>query len=290
MPTDAADISEPNWTKVIKSERSFLEIPLGELWQYRDLVWTLAARDISTTYKQTVLGPLWFIIQPLMVTAVFSFLFGRMAHFKSDDIPHYLFYMSGLVPWAFFSESVTKTSNVFVQNSQIFSKVYFPRLAVPLAGVITNLVPAAVQFGLFAIGLIYYLVKKDPFTHPNWWILATPLAFAQLAFLAMGVGCMISALSRRFQDLAMGVKIGLQLLMFASAIVFPLSYITSETDRTLFFLNPVVPPIEFFRLAFVGKSLLEPWHFAVSFGVTMFVFFLGVILFHRADQNAMDTV
>jgi lipopolysaccharide transport system permease protein len=289
VSTDSAEI-EPRWTKIIRPERKSWQIPFAELWRYRDLVWTLASRDISTTYKQTVLGPLWFIIQPLLVTVVFSFLFGRMAQFGSDDIPHYLFYMSGLVPWVFFSESVTKTSNVFVQNAQIFSKVYFPRLTVPIAGVITNLVPATVQFGLFGVGLAYYLFRDDRFTHPNWWILATPLVFVQLFFLALGVGCVISALSRRFHDLAMGVKIGLQLLMFGSAIVFPLSRITNEADRTLFFLNPLVPPIEFFRFAFVGKSLVQPWHIGLSIGVTAVIFFLGIVLFHRAEQNAMDTV
>ena len=266
-----------------------LWVPWRELWRYRDLIWTLATRDISTTYKQTVLGPVWFILQPLIVTVVFSYLFGRMANFKSDDIPHYLFYMGGLVPWGFFSETVLKNSNIFVTNSNLFSKVYFPRLCVPLAGVITNLVPLAVQFFLFLVGLVFYLSMRNPFTHPNWWILATPLVFLQLAVLALGIGCCVSALSRRFQDLALSLRLGLQLLMFASAIVFPLNKINAE-DRWVFFLNPVVPPIEFFRFAFVGRSLVEPWHLVVSAAVSVVVLFLGLILFHRAEQNAMDSV
>jgi lipopolysaccharide transport system permease protein len=278
------------WTRVIRPERSLRTVPWRELWRYRDLIWMLTVRDIATSYHQTVLGPAWFVLQPLMVTVVFSYLFGRMANFQSDDIPHYLFYMGGLVPWLFFSESVTKNSNVFVQNAQLFSKVYFPQLAVPISGVLTNVLPMLVQFCLFLVGLVYYLVRQDPFTHPNWWILITPLLFVQLGALALGLGCMISALSRRFRDLAYGVKVGMQLLMFGSAIVFPLSRIRDPMDRLLFLLNPVVPPIEFFRYAFVGRSLVEPWHLAVSTIVSFVVCYVGLVLFHRAEQDAMDTV
>src|SRR4030095_9012225 len=233
------------------------------IWRYRDLVWMLAIRSISTTDKQTVLGPFWFVLQPLMVTAVFSFLFGRMAQFQSDSIPHFLFYMGGLVPWNFFSETVTKTSNIFVENAQVFSKVYFPRFCVPLAVVISNLVPTLVQLGLFVAGVVFYVARDDRWTHPHWWILAPPFVFMQLAALALGLGCIVSALSRRFRDLTFGVRIGLQLLMFGSAIVSPITRIALE-NRWLFFLNPVVPPIEFFRFAFVGRSLLEPWHMGIS--------------------------
>ena len=197
-----------SWTKIIRPERHALSIPWGELWRYRDLVWMLAVRDVTTSYKQTILGPLWFIVQPFVVTAVFSYLFGRMARFGSNDIPHYLFYMSGLVPWTFLSETITRTSNIFTQNSGLFSKVYFPRLCVPLAQAISNLVPLGAQFVLFLAGLLFYVVRKDPFTHPNWWILATPFIFLQLAMLGVGIGCMVSALSRRFRDLALGRKNG----------------------------------------------------------------------------------
>jgi lipopolysaccharide transport system permease protein len=249
----------------------------------------LAVRSVSTTYKQTVLGPFWFILQPLMVTAVFSFLFGRMANFQSDTIPHFIFYLGGLVPWNFFSETVTKTSNIFVENAQIFSKVYFPRFCVPLAVVISNMVPTLVQMGLFVGFVVFYVVRDNPWTHPNWWMLATPLVLLQVAALAVGLGCIVSALSRRFRDLTFGVRIGLQLLMFGSAIVFPLTRI-SEGNRWIFFLNPVVPPIEFFRFAFAGRSLLEPWHMGVSALISFTLLFVGVLLFHRADRNAMDTV
>lgn len=287
-PADGGGV-EARWDRQIGPHRSFFHLPWREVWRYRDLIWLFAARDVSTSYKQTVLGPGWFILQPLLITVVFSFLFGRMARFGSDDIPHYLFYMSGLVLWTFFSETVAKTSNIFVQNANLFSKVYFPRLCVPLASAMTNLVPLGVQFLLFFAGLVFYLVNRNPFTHPNWWILAAPLVFLQIAALALGVGCTVSALSRRFRDLAFGVKIGLQLLMFGSAIVFPLTLIDPK-DRWLFFLNPLVPPIEFFRYAFIGKSLIEPRYLMISALVSFAVCIIGLLLFQRAEQDAMDTV
>ena len=286
----ADGVAEPAWDQVIRADRKFLDIPWRELWKYRDLVWMLAQRDVSASYKQTVLGPFWFILQPLLVTAVFSYLFGRMGRLGTSDVPHYLFYMSGLVLWTFFAETLTKTSSVFISNANLFNKVYFPRLCVPLGGVLTGLVPLLVQLGLFLAGLAFYLAKSNPFIHPNWFIILTPLIFVQLAALGLGLRLIVSAWTRRFRDLAFGVKVGLQLWMFGSAIVFPISRIADPDDRTLFFLNPVVPLIESFRYAFFGVSLVEPWHIAVSAAVTAVVLFLGIALFNRAEQTAMDTV
>jgi len=278
-----------SWTKIIRAESSWLDIPWNQLWKYKDLIGMLALRDISTSYKQTVLGPFWFVLQPVLVTAVFSYLFGRMGKFGTDNVPHYLFYMSGLVPWAFFAECVNKSSSTFVQNAQLFNKVYFPRLVVPLAAVLTNLVPLTVQFCLFLAGLGFYLGKDNPFIHPNWLILSVPLLFVQLALLALGIGCTVAALTRRFRDLAFGVKIGLQLWMFGSAIVFPLTRI-DPADRWVFLLNPVVPAIEWFRIAFLGVSLIEIRHIVISWVITLAIFFAGIVLFNRAERTAMDTV
>jgi lipopolysaccharide transport system permease protein len=275
---------------VLRPHRGLFDIQWSELWKYRDLIAMLTQRDISASYKQTVLGPFWFVLQPVLVTAVFSYLFGRMGHFGTDDVPHYLFYMSGLVPWGFFSESVLKTSAVFTQSQHLFSKVYFPRLAVPIAGVLTNLLPLLVQFALFAVGLVFYVVSRNPFVHPNWWIVLTPLLFVQLGALALGLGCIVSALTRRFRDLAFGVKVGMQLWMFGSAIVFPISRIEDPANRLIFFLNPVVPPIEAFRAAFLGVTLLQPWHLALSTAISFLTLFVGIVLFNRAEQTAMDTV
>ncbi len=278
------------WDQVIRANRRFLVIPWRELWKYRDLVWMMAQRDVSVSYKQTVLGPLWFVLQPLMVTAVFSYLFGRMGRMGTSDVPHYLFYMSGLVLWTFFSENVNKTSTVFTANAYLFNKVYFPRLCVPLAGIITNLVPLFVQLALFLAGFAFYLAIGNLYIHPNWFILLTPFVFLQLAALGLGIGLIVTAFTSRFRDLVFGVKVGLQLWMFGSAVVFPISRIADPQDRLLFFLNPVVPAIEWFRYAFLGVSLVEPWHLVLSSAVSAVVLFLGIALFNRAEQTAMDTV
>ena len=286
----SADADPQSWTSVVVPRRGMFNIPWREIWAYRDLVWMLAHRDVSASYKQTVLGPLWFVLQPLLITAVFSYLFGRMGRFGTNDVPHYLFYMSGLVPWAFFAETVNKTSHVFTANSHLFSKVYFPRLCVPIAGMLTNLIPLLVQLGLFLAGLAYYLAAKNPYIHPNWRIALVPLAFVQLAALGLGIGLIVTALTSRFRDLVFGVSVGLQLWMFGSAVVFPLSRIAEEQDRALFFLNPVVPAIESIRYAFLGVSLVEPHHIAVSAAISLVVLFIGIALFNRAEQTAMDTV
>ena len=247
---DAA--GEPAWDQVIRADRRFFEIPWRELWQYRDLVWMLAQRDVSSSYKQTVLGPFWFILQPLLITAVFSYLFGRMGNLGTSDVPHYLFYMSGLVLWTFFSETVTKASSVFIANANLFNKVWFPRLCVPLSHVLTNLLPLLVQLGLFLAGMAFYLIKADRHIHPNWLIVLTPLLCVQLAAFGLGLGLIVSAWTRRFRDLAFGVKVGLQLWMFGSAIVFPISRIADPRDQNALFSEPRRPadrsvPLRFLR-------------------------------------------
>ena len=281
---------EAAWDQLIHADRRFLEIPWRELWKYRDLVWVLAQRDVSVNYKQTVLGPFWFVLQPLTITAVFSYVFGRMGRMDMSNVPHYLFYMSGLVLWTFFADTVDKTSTVFITNANLFNKVWFPRLCVPLAAVLTGLVPLAVQFALFLAGLAYYLAIGTPSIHPNWLILLTPLIVVQVAAFGLGIGLIVTAFTSRFRDLVFGVKVGMQLWMFGSAIVFPLSRIADPHDRLLFFLNPIVPAIESFRYAFLGVSLVEPWHIALSACVSFIVLFLGIALFNRAEQTAMDTV
>lgn len=279
---------EPEWTKVIEPQRGFLQIPWGEVWRYRDLIWLLARRDLATSYKQTVLGPWWFVVQPLMVTAVFSYLFGRMGGFGTDHIPHYLFYMSGLVLWGYFSESVNKVSRTFADNQQVFSKVYYPRLVAPCSVALKNLVPLGIQFVIFLVGLGIYLLKGNPYIKPNWLILLTPLIILQITMLGIGLGCLVAALTKRFRDLVFGVQVGMQLWMFGSAIVFPLSRIAPD-DRWIFFLNPVVPIVELFRMAFLGVSHVELRHILVSAAISFLVLIVGVVMFNRAEQTSMDT-
>ena len=277
------------WDKEIVPKRGLLDIPWRELWRYRDMIWLLSQRDRSANYKQTVLGPVWFIIQPLMTTFAFSFLFGRMAKLGTDHIPHFLFYMSGLVAWNFFSECVNKTSISFTRNAQVFGKVYFPRLAVPLSSVITSLMSFGVQFATFLIGLGFYLHEGNAPLHPNWRIALVPLLILQVAMLGLGVGCIVASLSTRYRDFTLGIGFFVQIWMYASSIVFPLSRI-APSDRWVFYLNPMVPVIESIRLAFLGSGLVEKFHVMTSFGVSALVLTIGIIMFNRAEQTVMDTV
>ena len=276
------------WTKVIEPHRGFFSVGWGELWAYRDLIWQLVVRDFTTAYKQTLLGPFWFVIQPLLMTVAFSFLFGRMAKFTTDGLPHFLFYIGGLAPWNYFADCVSKTAFTFSKNAPVFGKVYFPRLAVPIAGVISALVALGVRLAILLAGIAFYL-WKDVAIHPNWRIATIPLLVVNMAMLGLGVGCLVSALTTRFRDLAAGVGFTLQLWMYASLIIFPLSRISPES-RWIFLLNPMVPMIEGFRFAFLGAGTVERWHLGLSFAVSSVVLAAGVLLFNRAARDVMDTV
>ncbi len=290
------------WEKVLLPRRSWLAIPWGELWRYRDLIRLFALRDLSAQYKQTVLGPVWFVIQPLLTTFVFSFIFGRFRgggpeSAPTDHIPHFLFFMGGLVIWGFFAECVNKTANTFTKNAQLFSKVYFPRLAVPLGQVFTCLAGFAVQFGVFLIGLGFYWIKKnyfaDPahpfFLEPNWRMLLLPVFLLQTAMLGVGVGLIVSAVSTRYRDLAMATGFGVQLWMFGSSIAFPISQL-SAAQQSILLLNPMVPVVEGMRFAFLGQGTVTAGYLALSFAVCVLIFLAGIVMFNRTEQNVMDTV
>lgn len=284
----ASPSEEQVWTKEILPIHGWLHLPWRELWAYRDLIVLLALRDVSANYKQTLLGPLWFIIQPLLATVFFSFLFGRMARIGTDHLPHFLFYFSGFILWQFFSECVNKTSNTFTRNAHIFGKVYFPRLAMPLSSVVTGLFTFVIQFTILLIALGIYLGKGIPL-EPNWRVVITPLLLLLLTMLGLGLGCTISSLSTRYKDLGLGVGFGLQLWMFASSIVFPLSKISADKQWILQ-LNPIVPIVEAFRFAFFGVGRVNLSTLTYSAVVCTGVFLLGILLFHRAERNVMDTV
>lgn len=304
----AADLSVPEplptsagperWDKILLPRRGLFDLPIGDLWHYRDLIWLLARRNITAQYKQTVLGPAWFIIQPLLVTVVFSFIFGRMAGLGTDRVPHFLFYMSGLVLFNFLSECISKTSMVFLRNAHIFGKVYFPRLAVPLAQTLTSLSTFAIQFGIFLVGLAFYLVKMrvapdpaHPITlDPNWRIVLLPLLLGQIALFGVGAGLIVAALTTRYRDLQMAVPFVVQLCMYASSIVFPLSRIKESAFIALLKLNPLVPAVEAFRYAFLGEGMVTKADLVVSLALCAAIFALGLIMFSRTERTVADTV
>jgi len=287
-----------SWTKQILPRRGLFDIPLRELWAYRDLVWLMAKRNLTAQYKQTVLGPAWFIIQPLVTTLVFSFVFGRMTSLGTDEVPHFLFYMGGLVLFSYFSDLVNKTAITFTRNAQLFGKVYFPRLAMPSSQVLTSLAGFAVQFGVFLIGFGFYLAKMHWFpdaahpihVHPNWRIVVAPLLLLQVTLLGVGLGMIIAALTIRYRDLQMAVGFGVQLFMFVSCVAFPLSAVKGEVYQRILSLNPLVPAIEGLRFSFLGTGKVTELDLAISFATSAVIFLIGLLMFCRTEQTVMDTV
>ena len=290
------------WDKEIVPRRGLLAIPWRELWRYRDLIGLLARRDLSAQFKQTVLGPMWFVIQPLLATVVFSLIFGQLLSGKdqknTDSTPHFIFYMSALIIWGFFSDCVTKTASTFTKNAQLFGKVYFPRLAVPIGQVLTNLASFTIQLCVLLVGVGFYCAKKKWFPDaahpihldPNWRVLLLPLFLLQAAMLGLGIGLIVSALSTRYRDLAMATGFGMQLLMYGSSVAFPVGRLENALVAKVLMLNPMVPIVEAMRLAFTGRGTVTKEYLALSFAVSLVVLLVGVMSFNRTEQNVMDTV
>lgn len=276
------------WTKILGPKRHLLDINLKEVWYYRDLILLLVKRDFVAYYKQTILGPLWFLIQPIFTTIVFTVIFGKIAKIPTDGIPQQLFYMSGIVCWNYFSECLNKTSNTFVTNASIFGKVYFPRLVIPISIVITNLLTFFIQFCLFLAFFLYFYSKGMPVSISSS-IIFLPLIVLQIALLALGMGIIISSLTTRYRDLSFAVVFGIQLWMYATPVVYPLS-VVPEKVKYLFMLNPMTSIVESFRHVFLGTSSINSSIIALSWSITLIILALGVILFNRVEKSFMDTV
>jgi lipopolysaccharide transport system permease protein len=283
-----ADVGEHGWDLVITPKRGWFDVDLKGVWSYRDLVMLLVRRDFVAFYKQTVLGPAWFVVQPLVTTLVFTIIFGRIAGIPTDGVPPFLFYMAAVVPWTYFAQSLTKTSDVFVANAGIFGKVYFPRLVVPLATVITNLATFGIQFGLFLAFYLFYHWRGAGF---NWnaWMALLPFFVLHMALLALSVGILISAMTAKYRDLALIVGFGVQLWMYATPIVYPLSQVP-EAWRPVFALNPVTGIVESFRHAFFGTPAPGIAVLATGVMVTGVLLIFGLLLFSRVERWAADTV
>lgn len=277
-----------NWTTIIKPKTGWFDINLKELIQYKDLIVMFVKRDFKTMYKQTILGPLWIIINPLMTTLMYTIVFGNIANIPTDGMPQIVFYMLGTTVWTYFSSCLTKTSSTFTGNAAIFGKVYFPRLVTPISTVISGLINFGVQFLMFLGFMAYFMIKGSPI-EPNLWILITPLLLVQLAALALGFGIIISSMTTKYRDLAVLVTFGVQLWMYATPVVYPASQIGGKL-KTLMMLNPVSPIVESFRYAFLGSGSI-PWNYlGISVVTTLVVLFAGVVLFSRVEKTFMDTV
>ncbi len=276
------------WTMVIRPQRSWFDLRLDELWAYRDLVMLFVWRDFVAQYKQTILGPLWYLIQPVLTTVTFTLVFGRLAGLSTDGVPDFLFYMAGAVVWSYFSACLTKTANTFTGNAAIFGKVYFPRLAVPVSILFSNLIAFAIQLGLFVAFLAYYMLSGAAVA-PTIWLLAMPLLLLLMAGLGLGIGIIVSSLTTRYRDLQFLVAFGAQLLMYATTVIYPLSSVP-EKYRWVLVANPMTPVVETFRYAFLGQGTVELLHLAYSAAFALVVLVVGVVLFNRVEQTFMDTV
>lgn len=281
--TDASE-----WATVVTARRPLLDFNLSEIWRYRDLVYLLVRRDFVATYKQTILGPLWFLIQPLFSTIVFTIIFGQVAKLPTDNIPPFLFYMCGLVAWGYFADCLNKSAATLSGNANIFSKVYFPRLTVPIASTITNLVTFGIQFLLFLVVLAWFIWQGAPI-HVNYRVVILPLLILQMALLGIGFGCIVSSLTTRYRDLSMLFGFFVQLWMYASCVLFPLS-LYPENLRWLLVLNPMVPVIETFRFAFLGAGTVEIPQLLGGAAVSLVVFLVGVIVFRHTERTFCDTI
>jgi lipopolysaccharide transport system permease protein len=280
--------ADKNWTMIIRPQRHWLDLRLDELWQARELVLLFVWRDFVSVYKQTILGPLWYLIQPLLTTITFTVIFGRIAKLPTDGLPPMLFYMAGTVIWSYFAACLTKTSNTFIANAGIFGKVYFPRLTVPLSILISNLVAFAIQLGLFLAFLAYFWLAGAAI-RPTWSVLLTPILVLMMAGLGLGFGIIVSSLTTRYRDLQYLVTFGVQLLMYATPVVYPLSTV-SGTLRWLILANPLTPIVEGFRYAFLGAGTVDGWHLLYSGAFMQVVLLIGILMFNQVERTFMDTV
>jgi lipopolysaccharide transport system permease protein len=277
------------YKEIIKPRRSLFELNFKEVWNYRDLLMMFVRRDFVAGYKQTILGPLWFFIQPIFTTIMFTFVFGNIANISTDGQPKILFYLSGLTIWNYFSECFTKTSNIFIANAGIFGKVYFPRLISPLAIVVSGLMRFGVQMLLFLSFLIYFNVTGSENVKPNLAILLFPLLVFLMAGFALGFGMIVSSLTTKYRDLTMLITFGVTLIMYVTPIIYPINSIP-EKYKSVVLANPLAPVVETFRYAFLGSGELNWISIGYSTLWVLILLSLGVIIFNRVQQTFMDTV
>jgi len=279
---------EEEWTSTIRPVTGWFDINLGALWRYRDLIMLFVRRDFVSIYKQTILGPLWYLIQPIMTTLIFTVIFGNVAQISTDGLPPVMFYLSGVVAWRYFSDCLQNTSNTFVGNAHIFGKVYFPRMTVPLSVVISNLIAFAIQLVLFSAFWIYFYSKGSAI-QLQLAALLLPLLILQMAALGLGCGIIVSSLTTKYRDLTHLVGFGVQLWMYATPVVYP-SSIIPEKYHWLMALNPMAPIIEAFRYVLLGVGTVNAGDIVTSAVMTLLLLFVGVVLFSRIEKSFMDTI
>ena len=278
-----------HWDLIIKPKNKWYQIDFKAIWKYRDLLLLLVRRDFVAVYKQTILGPLWFFVQPILTAITFTFIFGSVAKLSTDGNPSTLFYLSGITIWTYFSDCLTKTSNTFIANAGVFGKVYFPRLIMPLSVLVSNLIKLGIQLTIFLCVWSYYLIYSKS-VNPHWnlfWLV--PVLIFMLAGLGLGFGILISSLTTKYRDLMFLVGFGLQLLMYASSVVIPISSM-SDKVKSMMLLNPLTSIIETFKYIFLGSGFYDSIWLFYSFGFMSLLIIISVIIFNKVEKSFMDTV
>ena len=280
---------DEKFSTIIEPKTSLLSVDFKEIWRYRDLFSMFVKRDIITQYKQTILGPAWFFIQPLLTMVMYMIVFGGIAGISTDGLPQALFYLAGILCWQYFADCLNKTSSTFTTNQNIFGKVYFPRLIVPLATVSSNLVRLFIQLFLFLVVYVYYLVVGVDVA-PNWYVLLFPLLVLMLAGLALGFGIIISSMTTKYRDLTILFTFVVQLWMYATPIIYPLRTITNATVRTVMLLNPITSIVETFKYGALGIGSFSWGALGYSFGFMVVLLAVGIVVFNKVQRSFMDTV
>lgn len=277
------------FTTVISSKRRWFDINLKEVWRYRDLIWLFTKRSFILIYKQTILGPAWILLQPLMTTLIYTVVFGGIAGISTDGVPQLLFYMGGTAVWGFFSNCLNRTATTFTSNAGVFGKVYFPRLVTPISNVLSAAIDFGVQLAMFLVFWLYYVITGQ--VSPNYFgIILLPLLLVYLGMLGLGLGIIISSMTTKYRDLTLLVGFGVSLWMYITPVVYPVSSLGNGLLSKLVMLNPVTCAVEAFRWIFLGSGSMSPLYWLISIAVTIVVVLLGIIIFNRVEKTFMDTV
>lgn len=279
--------TQQKWTETIESNHSLFDLNLKEVWRYKDLVYMFVKRDFISSFKQTILGPIWFFINPIFTTIVYIVIFGNIAQLSTDGAPKILFYLAGITLWNYFSSCLSATSSVFTSNASIFGKVYFPRLVMPLSIVLSNLMRFGVQMILFLIVFFYYLYQGE--IQPNWWILATPFLIALMAIFALGMGMIFSSLTTKYRDLQMLLSFGISLYMYATPVIYPASSLKG-IFKTISFYNPLTGIFECFKYAWLGVGDFDATMLIISTVLILLILMIGTVVFNKVEKGFMDTV
>jgi lipopolysaccharide transport system permease protein len=289
IEADHAGASD-EWTEVITPRNHLFNLHLKEVWRYRDLLFLFVKRDFAAQYRQTILGPLWYIIQPVFTTVLFLVVFNKIAKIPTDQLPPLLFYMSSITIWNYFAACLNSTSNTFVANAGIFGKVYFPRLVLPLSTVVSNVIKFGIQFCLLLAMILYYAFAGIYAIHAGWHNLLIPVIVIIMAAIGLGLGIIISSLTTKYRDLTILISFGVQLLMYITPVVYPLSFLEQSKYTNFIRWNPLSPLVEGFRYAVLGQGTFDVYFFGYSILFTLLALLCGVLLFNKVERSFMDTV